>query len=36
MAYEAVRQVRFRGMHFRTDIGLKGLRRLHKMGVIAT
>jgi phosphoribosylamine--glycine ligase len=25
-AYEAVRQVDFKGMHFRTDIGQKGLR----------
>jgi phosphoribosylamine--glycine ligase len=32
-AYDAARLVRFKGMHFRTDIGLKGLRRLHKLGV---
>jgi phosphoribosylamine--glycine ligase len=35
-AYDATRRVRFTGMHFRTDIALKGLRRLHKMGVIAS
>jgi len=35
-AYEAARLVRFRGMHFRTDIGVKGLRRLHKLGVTAS
>jgi phosphoribosylamine--glycine ligase len=35
-AYEATRRVRFAGMHFRTDIALKGLRRLHEMGVIAS
>ena len=34
-AYEATRRVRFAGMHFRTDIALKGLRRLHNTGVIA-
>lgn len=33
-AYEASHVVRFAGMHTRTDIGLKGLRRLHKAGVI--
>ena len=32
-AYEASRLVRFEGMHVRTDIGLKGLRRLHRAGV---
>ena len=32
-AYEASRLVRFEGVHFRTDIGLKGLRRLHRAGV---
>ena len=26
-AYEAVRQVHFKGMHYRTDIGRKGMRR---------
>jgi phosphoribosylamine--glycine ligase len=35
-AYDATRRVRFAGMHFRTDIALKGLRRLHRMGVIAS
>jgi phosphoribosylamine--glycine ligase len=35
-AYEATRRVSFAGMHFRTDIAVKGLRRLHKTGVIAT
>jgi phosphoribosylamine---glycine ligase len=35
-AYVAIRQISFKGMHFRTDIGLRGLRRLHKMGVIAS
>jgi phosphoribosylamine--glycine ligase len=33
-AYEASRVVRFTDMHMRTDIGLKGLRRLQRTGVI--
>jgi phosphoribosylamine---glycine ligase len=33
-AYEASRIIRFERMHMRTDIGLKGLRRLNKAGVI--
>lgn len=32
-AYEASRMIRFAGMHLRTDIGLKGLRRLRNLGV---
>jgi phosphoribosylamine--glycine ligase len=32
-AYEAGRMIRFAGMHLRTDIGLKGLRRLRTVGV---
>jgi phosphoribosylamine--glycine ligase len=35
-AYEASRIIRFERMHMRTDIGLKGLRRLNKAGVIQT
>jgi phosphoribosylamine--glycine ligase len=31
-AYEATRMIRFSGMHVRTDIGLKGLRRLRTAG----
>jgi phosphoribosylamine--glycine ligase len=31
-AYDAVRLVKFSGMHFRTDIGIKGLRRLRRRG----
>jgi phosphoribosylamine--glycine ligase len=32
-AYEAGRMIRFAGMHMRTDIGIKGLRRLRILGV---
>jgi phosphoribosylamine--glycine ligase len=32
-AYEASHVIRFAGMHLRTDIGLKGLRRLRNLGV---
>ena len=32
-AYEAVRQVHFEGMHYRTDIGRKGLRRYNERTV---
>src|SRR5579864_5068922 len=34
-AYEAVRKIEFRGMHYRSDIGRKGLRR-HEAGSRAT
>jgi phosphoribosylamine--glycine ligase len=32
-AYEAVRQVDFEGMHYRTDIGRKGLERYNRNSV---
>ncbi len=32
-AYEAVREIRFDGMHYRTDIGRKGLERYNKKTV---
>jgi phosphoribosylamine--glycine ligase len=33
-AYNAVRHIRFDGMHMRTDIGTKGLARMQKAGVM--
>jgi phosphoribosylamine--glycine ligase len=32
-AYEAVRHVNFEGMHYRTDIGRKGLKRYNRNSV---
>jgi phosphoribosylamine--glycine ligase len=33
-AYDAARDIRFEGVHMRTDIGVKGLRRANKTGVV--
>jgi len=32
-AYRGVREIRFEGMHYRTDIGRKGLKRYNKKDV---
>ena len=35
-AYAAVREISFEGMHFRTDIGAKGLKRYNKNAGMGT